>query len=84
MNATNEFTNLDVNKGLITIRLDYEATKTQSQITMTMVYFTIIVLIIVSFLSLTYLSYRQQEMRITSKGAMRDFAANYQRASRYS
>lgn len=59
VNATNEFTNNDVNKGLIRISLDYEPDKTDNLLLMSMVYFSIIVLLMVSILSLVYLTYRQ-------------------------
>lgn len=45
-----------------------------------MAYFAIIVLLIVSSLSLVYLSYRQQEMRLTSK-QLKDMTEQYQRTS---
>jgi hypothetical protein len=67
VNATNEFTNEELNYGLIQIRLDYEPHLASNQLTLSMVYFAFAVLLIVSFLSLIYLSYRQQEMRISSK-----------------
>ena len=56
-----------MNKGVIQIMLDYQSAKTSNQLTLSMVYFAIIVLLIVSFLSLVYLTYRQQEMRLSTK-----------------
>lgn len=48
-----------------------------------LIYFGIIILLAASFLSLVYLSYRQQEMRLTSK-QMKDLSETYERHSRYS
>lgn len=67
VNATNEFTDEDLNLGLISIKLEYEPQKTSSQLTMSLVYFAIAVLLIVSMMSLAYLSYYQQELRLSSK-----------------
>jgi uncharacterized membrane protein (Fun14 family) len=47
-----------------------------------MIYFIIIVLLIMSFLSLVYLTYRQQEIRINSR-RMKELTDNYNRQSRY-
>ncbi len=84
VNATNAYTIPDLQSNLIHISLEYEASKTSSQLTMSMVYFALIVLLIVSFLSLTYLNYRGQEARLIKKRE-EDYNFNYyQRTSRYS
>jgi hypothetical protein len=58
VNATNEFTNPHLNKGLINIRMEYEAQITSSQVYVSMLYFCIVILLIAGFLSLMYLNFR--------------------------
>ena len=59
INATNEYyTNGFNNLGLVKVIVEYEPTKESMQVTMSMVYFIIIMLLIIAVLSLAYLNFR--------------------------
>jgi hypothetical protein len=63
INATNEYyTNGFNNLGLVKVILEYEPTKESMQVTLSMVYFIIIMLLIIAVLSLAYLNFRMQEL----------------------
>lgn len=76
--AVNAFT--DPGRAVINISLMYEPVTDSTQVTYSMALFAIIVLLLVSLLSTVYLSYRQQEMRLTSK-QLKDMTEQYQRTS---
>jgi hypothetical protein len=80
VSAKNAFTNPDIDLGVVNISLMYLPESESTELTTSMAYFAIIVLLIVSSLSLVYLSYRQQEMRISTKH-MKDISDNYYRQS---
>ena len=59
INATNEYyTNGFNNLGLINIVMEYEPTKEQMQVEVSLVYFIIIMMLIIAVLSLAYLNFR--------------------------
>jgi hypothetical protein len=53
--------------GKIEVLLDYEPEKGSLQVTYSLVYFAIILLFIIAFLSLMYLNFRMQEITIATK-----------------